>query len=171
MAATSEFLEAFIDQLQAFGVSRQTAALRAADDGEVRALGASSLEVRARPWPDGADADALSFPGWPAAHEGYLMTTGTVHRRIQRGHVHADLHLWTSDSGDERTLDLHATVEHEGSWFALRVFSNSADFAKDLGRDLPEEFSWDKLLVGFQRFAGTPPVDDWELVPPPSDDA
>lgn len=164
-ANTRDFLAAFLDQLRGDGISGSRARMREKPDGVWMAYGGSSLEIFARPWPDGPDADATDGALWPFDC-GEVCAGGTQnvrHRAVRRSTVHADHYVWTSEDGGEQTLDLHATVEWEGAWYGLRVFSNSCDFRKDLGRELPDSFSWDRLMAGFTRHAGAPMLGDWDV--------
>lgn len=166
MSTIDAFVGDFLGQLAAYGVTAQRANVRETPDGGRVLFGGSPLEVFVRPWPHGADADATDGERWPFAFGGPYPAefAGRVrHRSLRRGHVHADLYEGASEDGSERTLDLHATVESGGAWYGLRAFSNSCDFAKVLGRELPSGFTWEKLYAAFERFAGTPPLERWDV--------
>lgn len=173
MADAEQFMRAFFAVLRYSGMSGEKARIRrSARTGDVLAYGSSSLEIVARDWPEGASADATDGERWPLPF-GTLWSPiegreGEVrHRGLRRGHVHADLyeeHYFDNfNDGGERTLGLYATVEWEGAWYGLRMFSNSCDFAKALGEELPESLTWDKLLAAFQEFAGTPMLHGWDV--------
>ena len=54
----------------------------------------------------------------------------------------------------EQTLDLAATFVWDGDTYRLDLFSNSADFRKVLGRELPSSMMWPSLLDVVREFVG-----------------
>jgi hypothetical protein len=93
-----------------------------------------------------------------------LPELGTIeHRSTTGNHLRVDLWQWraSSDPDAEQTLDLAATFVWDGDTYRLDLFSNSADFRKGLGRELPSSMTWPSLLDVVREFVGAPPLDRW----------
>lgn len=58
-------------------------------------------------------------------------------------------------------LEVIATFVRDGEGYRLELSSNSIDFAKGLGHELPPELRWDSLLELVAEFIGAPSPATW----------
>ncbi|MEZ4380401.1 MAG: hypothetical protein R3A79_03580 [Nannocystaceae bacterium] len=159
-ASTPEnFVSAWIEAIDAAcGAAPSPVAIQPAGAG-VRWIGSSSLDVAVEP--------AAGVAGVPEAHErpesvAELEEYGVIeHRGWADVGRRIDAWTFTSTRGDEQVLELRATFAWGGAWQHLAVFSNSYDFAKGLGAELPAALTWERLVATLAEVVDAPPPDAW----------
>lgn len=158
-ASTPEsFVNAWVEAIEAAcGPASSPVEVRPSGAG-VRWIGSSTLDVAVEP---------AAATGVPEAHErpesiSEMMEYGAVdHRSWADVGRRIDAWTWTSESGDEQVLELRATFTWGGGWHQLACFSNSYDFAKGLGRELPASLTWERLLATLAGVVDAAPPEDW----------
>lgn len=157
-AAASALLELMLVK---HGDSRTPMRVRDNHDGQAVLFGSSVLDIRIRAV---ARDDLVPPPAHatPSSVEEAAEYGSIEHRSITNEHLRVDLWQWRAgpDPSDEQTLDIIATFVWEGDAYRLELFSNSADFRKGLGRELPSAMTWASLIEVVREFVGAPADDD-----------
>lgn len=158
-AAASALLESL---LVTHGDRRTPEKVRDNHDGKAVLFGSSVLDIRVQAATSGEGSPPRAHARPASLDE--LSGLGTVeHRSTTANHLRVDLWQWRARQvpDPEQTLDLAATFVWEGDTYRLDFFSNSVDFRKGLGRELPSTMTWPSLLDVVCEFVGAPPLDRW----------
>ena len=139
------------------GDTRTPAKIQDDEKGEAVLFGSSVLDIHVQAAKHDASPPAHAQPGW------LIDAPRIEHRWVASERLRVDLWQWRAraDANAEQTLDLAATFVWEGDAYRLDLFSNSIDFDKGLGRELPAAMTWPSLLEVVREFVGAPPLDLW----------
>jgi len=139
------------------GDTRPPAKILDDEKGEAVLFGSSVLDIHVQAAKHDASPPAHAQPGW------LIDAPRIEHRWVASERLRVDLWQWRAraDANAEQTLDLAATFVWEGDAYRLDLFSNSIDFDKGLGRELPAAMTWPSLLEVVREFVGAPPLDRW----------
>lgn len=152
-AAAHALLESI---LATHGQPREPATVRDSSDGEAILFGSSTLDIRIRA---AASAESPTAHTRPASLDDASEYGSIEHRFTTSERLRVDLWQWCArpDLSPEQSLDLSATFVWKGDAYRLELFSNSIDFGKGLGRELPSAMTWPSLLDVVREFVGAPP--------------
>ena len=154
-AAASALLELILVK---HGDSRPPAKILDDEKGEAVLFGSSVLDIHVRAAKHDASPPAHAEPDW------LIEVPKVEHRGVAGERLRVDLWQWRASAKPdaEQTLDLAATFVWEGDAYRLDLASNSIDFGKGLGRELPASMTWPSLLEVVREFIAAPPLDRWD---------